>query len=146
MTDIRPGHTDAEIMRLSRQANQSIFFRTVAVISVTLLGIVGWFSAAQYNKARDAAGAAKEAAAVVRDAAVANCERSVQPGGARYIIASTIQAQIAQSKHFDYHSFFPNVEPKQLHNLIEQQNKQRQSQIDALLNVNCPSQYPHIAH
>jgi len=130
-----PGHPDAEILRISRRANQTIFFRTLAVVSVVLLGVTGWFSASQYNKTKDAAND-------VRNQALENCQNSVKPGGVRFIIADQIQHQLDQSRSIDYHQFFPNVPPKQLHKVIQHQQQQQKAQIYQLKHPDCESVFP----
>lgn len=127
---------------LERQHNRSVFYRTVAIMSVVLLAVTGWFSALQYNKAHDAADAAKGAAEVVRTSALENCRNSAQPGGVRFIIAEQIRQQIQQSDRLNYEQFFPNVPPDELHKLIAAQRERQKKQVQALLNVNCDALYP----
>lgn len=142
MTDQHPTDTEDALVKMARQANKAIFYRSIAIIAVVLLGVVGWYAASQYTNAQDASRAAKEAAILVRQSALANCEKSVQPGGVRRIIADQIQYQIDQSKSFDAHQFFPNVPPKQLDELLQEQRRQQEKQIHDLLSVNCPALFP----
>lgn len=85
-----PGHTDEEIIRLARQANRGVYFRTLAVVSVVLLGVVGFFAG---KASRDAARAVDNVQAVQ----VAACEASIRPGGVRFIDAQNIARQVVRS-------------------------------------------------
>jgi hypothetical protein len=130
--------------KLVRQANRTVFYRTLSVITTTLLGVGLFFAANQYQGAQDSANEAAKAARVVRAAAVQNCQRSVQPGGVRYIIAAQIRQQMAQASKLDYSTFFPSVPHAQLQKLLDQQRVTQQKQIDALLHVRCRAIYPKV--
>ncbi len=135
-------HDVEELAKLARQANKSVFYRTVAMISVALLGVGLVFAAHQYGRAEDAAREASQAAVTVRAAAIQNCQKSLQPGGIRFIIADGLRHQIDQSKTLDYQQFFPNVPPRQLEGLIAHQRQQQEQQIKDLKSVNCVQLYP----
>lgn len=127
---------------MDRQHNRAVFARTVAVVSIILLAVVGWFSALQYNKAQDASDAAAQAAEVVRQAAVDNCQRSVQKGGVRRELANTIQDDIDSSENSDLSAFFPQIPPDQLQALIEKRNDARRARIKHVLSINCEASFP----
>jgi len=127
---------------LVRQSSRAVFYRTMALVAIVLLGVVGFVAASQYSDAKDAAEQAKEAASVVRNAALENCQKSIRPGGVRFIIASGLQQEIAQSKAVDYHQLFPNLDPKQLHDLLDASTTQRKQEVHDLLAIDCAAQFP----
>lgn len=126
---------------LIQVASRAVFYRTVAVISVVLLGVGLFFAANQYGRAESASKSAREAAASVHLAQVQACEASLQPGGVRFIIAAQIQQQLAQQKHVNYHKLFPNFDRRRLHDLISRSRVQQRQEIHDLLTVNCQRQF-----
>lgn len=77
----------------------------------------------------------------IRASAVKACENSLKPGGVRFIVAQQIQQQIKQSQKVDYHKFFPNIPPGQLHALIQRQRAQQYAEVQQLLGVDCAAQF-----
>lgn len=138
---VRPGHTDEQIVKMARTANKAIFFRTLAVAAIALLGMIGFFSAKQYTSAQHASQRASAAVSAVHATQVSACQKSIQPGGVRAVVAAQIQDQLNQSKHVNYHRFFPNIKPRKLKRLIRRQRASQRREITALLNVNCAALY-----
>lgn len=134
----------ATLGALVKQSSRAVFYRTMALVAIICLGVVGYVAASQYGEAQGAADQAKEAAATVRQAAVENCQRSTQPGGVRYIVATGIRQQIAQSKAVDYHTLFPGLDPKKLHDLLAETQKRQTQEIHDLLTINCATLYPKV--
>jgi len=132
---VRAGHTDEEILSMARRANQSVFFRTLSVVSIVLLGVVGFLAA-------DASRDANSAVDSVHSSQVRSCERSVEQDGVRYIVAQGLQKELERQEQVNYHKLFPNIPPAKLHALLHQQRVASKQQIDALLNVNCAAQFP----
>lgn len=99
------------------------------------------------NAHSDAAAAKKQAterAAVIRESQVGACQSSLEPGGVRFIVAQQIQASVTAAKQVDYHQLFPNIDRKQLHDLIRDDHDRQVQEIHDLLNVNCDALYPRI--
>lgn len=138
---VRAGHSDQEILRLSRQANRSVFFRSVAVGAVLLLGVLGFAAGRASQHANDKASVAAAVALENRRNLVEFCEAQARPpDGASYIQATALLRQVRQTHAIGV----PNLARK-FHlpvKLLKVSLKQQRSQAAHLLHPNCEAQFP----
>lgn len=131
---IRPGHTDAEIIRLARRSNRAVFWRTISIISVVLLGVTAYLSA---NASHDA----KTAVNRVQDTQIAGCKASIQPGGVRFIDAQNIARQVVRSDAADINPAAVanafGISTEQSAALLKEARAEQVDSIHDLLGVEC---------
>lgn len=124
------GHTPAqdqvELVKMARQANRSVFWRTLAMLSIAALGVVGYFSYQGYQD--------------VHNAQVNACKASLRPpDGVRWIVAQPLIKQQERSATLD----LPAIAKKIGVPLDQLRDQQRETanEIKGLLGVNCEALY-----
>ena len=143
-----PGHTDAQIFAMARQANRAVFWRWLSIFAIIGLGVVGIISA-------HASSEAQQASEDVQDTQIAGCRAAIAPGGARYIQADGIQKQENRNTALNFdkkkvaESF--GITVAQLKDAQAREKADAKDQIQDLLNVDCstgraiPQDDPHWA-
>ena len=129
-----PGHSDAEIMRLARQANKAVFWRYLSILAVIGLGVVGYLAAHASHQAA-------EVSKTVQKNQIENCKAAISPGGSRYIQAQGIRQDIQRNQLVAINpaqvaaSF--GITTAQAEALLKDQRHDQLQQIHDLLDVNC---------
>jgi hypothetical protein len=123
---VPPTPENEELAKLARTANKAIFYRYMAVISITIAGVVGWFSYQGYLN--------------LHDSQVAACEASLRPpNGVRWIVAQPLIKQEARSATLDIPAIAKKIGVP-VDQLLAQQQETKQ-EIRGLLGVDCESLY-----